>query len=224
MAERARWRPPLRALHRDAGYLAVGLTVVYALSGLAVNHVADWDPSFVSYERVVSVPVPLPAGDAEAARAVLAALAVDAQPREVYRASPTQLEVALDKRALHIDTQTGRVVDEGQRPRFFLRAANWLHLNRGKRGWRWFADAYAVMLLFLALSGLFMLPGRRGLGGRGAILAGVGVLVPLVYLRVAGGPEHARARAAVTPAATSATGEAAPVSSGRGARRRAHRR
>ena len=44
-------RPWIRAVHRDLGYLAVGLTLVYALSGLAVNHVSDWDPSFQSYER-----------------------------------------------------------------------------------------------------------------------------------------------------------------------------
>ena len=48
---RLRWRPWLRALHRDIGYLAVGLTVVYALSGLAVNHIGDWDPNFDNYEH-----------------------------------------------------------------------------------------------------------------------------------------------------------------------------
>ena len=43
----------LRALHRDFGYIAVGLTFIYALSGLAVNHIADWDPNFENYERDV---------------------------------------------------------------------------------------------------------------------------------------------------------------------------
>ena len=46
---RVQWRALLRALHRDFGYTAVGLTVVYALSGLAVNHIGDWDPSFENY-------------------------------------------------------------------------------------------------------------------------------------------------------------------------------
>jgi uncharacterized protein len=222
MAE-LRWRPWLRALHRDVGYLAVGLTLVYALSGLAVNHVADWDPNFVSYERESKVALPLPADDAQAAKTVMAALHVDGAPRDVYRASPTQLEISLDKRALHVDTQSGRVVDEGQQPRFFLRAANWLHLNRGKRGWRFFADGYAVFLLFLSLSGLFMIPGKRGLRGRGAIFAGLGILVPVVYLRASGGPEHAGARAAVTTPASS-TAPGATFSSARAARPRAHRR
>jgi hypothetical protein len=231
MAERpTRWRPWLRALHRDVGYLAVGLTIIYALSGLAVNHVADWDPSFVSYERERHVPLPLPVEDQAAARAVLAALDVPGPAREVYRASPTQLEIGLDKRALHVDTQSGRVIDEGQRPRFFLRVANWLHLNRGKRGWRYFADGYALFLLFLATSGLFMLPGKRGLRGRGSVLAAVGILLPVVYLRVAGGPDHATHTAALAPAASDAltpapaTAAPPPLSSARGARRRAHRR
>jgi hypothetical protein len=189
MAEqRFRWRFWLRSLHRDAGYLAVGLTLVYAISGLAVNHVADWDPSFKSYERVRAVSLPLPSDDAAAAAEVQKALGIAQAPRDVYRASATQLEIAFDKRSLHVDTQSGRVVDEGQEPRWFLRAANWLHLNRGKKAWRWFADSYACFLLFLAVSGMFMLAGRRGLVGRGGVLVAIGVAIPLTYLAVVGGP------------------------------------
>ena len=76
----ARWRPWLRALHRDIGYVAVGLTFVYALSGLAVNHIADWDPNFDNYEARHQVAVPLPEDDRAAAEQVLAALAVTAAP------------------------------------------------------------------------------------------------------------------------------------------------
>ena len=188
MAEMRRWRSWLRALHRDAGYLVVGLTFVYALSGLAVNHIGQWDPSFKSYERVERAPLPLPADDRAAADAVRAALGITQPARDVYRASPTRLEVTLDKRTLHVDTATGSVIDEGQEPRFFLRVANWLHLNRGKHGWRLFADGYATFLLFLAASGMFMLPGRRGLRGRGAVLVGIGVALPIAYLVLAGGP------------------------------------
>jgi hypothetical protein len=39
------WRKLFRALHRDIGYVAVSLTLAYALSGLAVNHIDDWRPS-----------------------------------------------------------------------------------------------------------------------------------------------------------------------------------
>jgi hypothetical protein len=180
-----RWRPWLRALHRDLGYVAVGLTVVYALSGIAVNHVADWDPNF----RNTTITRELgPLGDGDVGKAVLAKLAITEAPREVYRAAPDQVEIVFAHRTLHVNPLSGRVVDEGQQPRLLLRVANWLHLNRGKKAWTLFADGYALGLLVLALSGMFMLPGRRGLLGRGAILVAAGVAIPVLYVTLSGGP------------------------------------
>ncbi len=180
-------RPWLRAIHRDAGYVAVGLTLIYALSGLAVNHVADWtdgDPSFKSYSRTHQLG-PL-AGDPDAvARTVTERLGIKGPPREVFARGEGEIEISFDKRSLHVDTRTGAVVDEGQEPRLFLRFANWLHLNRGKKAWTYIADAYAAALLFLATSGMFMIPGRKGLLGRGAILVGIGIAIPIAYLHFA---------------------------------------
>ncbi|MDP9035131.1 MAG: PepSY-associated TM helix domain-containing protein [Myxococcota bacterium] len=178
---RGRWRAWLRALHRDAGYSAVGLTVVYAASGLAVNHVADWDPNFRNTSATHEVGSALPDDDAVASKRVLSALGITEAPREVYREGD-QLEILFEHRTLHVVVATGHVIEEGQRARFFLRAANWLHLNRGKKAWTYFADAYAVALLFLASSGMVMLPGRKGLFGRGAFFVILGAVVPLAYV------------------------------------------
>lgn len=180
------WRPLLRSLHRDAGYLAVGLTFVYAISGLAVNHIADWDPSFSSFRRVHVLPAPLPGDPGEAARMVLAAVGEKEQPLEVFLAAPDQLDIRTATRTIHANPQTGRVVEQGQKPRFLLHLVNWLHLNRGKKAWTLVADAYAVFLLFLAASGLFMLPGKNGLRGRGGLLVLLGTAVPVLYVVLAG--------------------------------------
>jgi hypothetical protein len=186
--KRFNWRPWLRALHRDAGYFIIGLTVIYALSGLAVNHIADWDPSFRQIDRTHEVKGPFPSDDRAAAQRVLDALGIKQTPNEVYRASETQLEIVFDKRTLHLDPTNGQVVEEGQEPRLFLRLANWLHLNRGKKAWTYVADTYAVILLSLAISGLFMIPGRKGLLGRGAIITAIGAAVPIAYVVLSGGP------------------------------------
>ena len=133
--KKAAWRPRLRAIHRDVGYVAVGLTFVYALSGIAVNHITDWtdgDPSFKTYSRTVDVGR-LEGDDEAIVLALRKRFGITETPREVYRASPEQLEILFDKRSLHLDTAQGTVVDEGQEPRFILRVANWLHLNRGRR-------------------------------------------------------------------------------------------
>jgi hypothetical protein len=190
-AARSSWRAWNRAIHRDLGHVAVGLTVVYALSGIAVNHISDWEPSFQSYHEVHELGGPVAGTDEEAAAAVAARLGVKDKPRDVYRAAPDDLEVVYDKRTLHVDTRTGHVVDDGQRPRFFLRAANWLHLNRGKKAWTYVADAYAAGLLLLALSGMLINTGRKGLLGRGGILVLLGAAIPILYVQLSGGPEHA---------------------------------
>src|SRR5262249_20211820 len=131
---------------------------------------------------------PVSGSDAEVAKVALAAVGVDETPKEVYRASAEDVQVVLRDKTVHVDTTTGKIEGEGRSPRFFLRVANWLHLNRGKKTWTVFADAYAVLLLYLAGSGLFMLAGRKGLVGRGGILVALGVLVPVVYLVVGGSP------------------------------------
>lgn len=195
---RKRLRPALRGLHRDVGYFAVGLTFVYAVSGLAVNHIADWDPSFRQIEEThqLSRPLALSPGEAgtttetdrAAARAVLEELGRGEEPQDVYRATDTRLDIVLEHSTLHVDATSGAVQEEGQKPRALLRIANWLHLNRGKQAWTYIADAYAVFLLFLAGSGLFMLPQRgRGIGRRG-LLVSAGVLVPVLYVVLSGGP------------------------------------
>lgn len=185
-SRRVKWRPWLRAFHRDIGYVAVGLTFVYALSGLAVNHITSWsdgDPSFRTYSRTVHVGK-LPGDDAAIAEELRKRFGIREAPREVYRAGPEQLDVLFERRSLHLSGE--EVVDEGQEPRFLLRVANWLHLNRGKKAWTYAADAYAGALLFLATSGIFMIAGKKGFLGRGAILVGIGILLPVLYVSFLG--------------------------------------
>ena len=177
-----RWTKLLRAFHRDTGYLVVGLTFVYALSGLAVNHINDWDPNFHQIEEQHQVTLPSGADEQAISKAVLLALGRDETPTDVYRVDDTTVDITLANSTLHVSTDTGEVLEEGQRARFLIRAANWLHLNRGKAAWTYVADSYAVILLLLATSGLFMMPLRKGLMGRGGVLLAIGILLPAVYV------------------------------------------
>ena len=182
------WRPWLRAMHRDIGYVCVGLTFVYALSGLAVNHLTDWsdgDASFKTYSMTHEMG-PLVGEDQAVADELRKRLAIDEKPKELYRPVPDELEILFEKSSLHVNTATGHVVEEGKKPRFILHVANWLHLNRGKKAWKYFADGYAAALLVLALSGMFMIAGKKGLIGRGAILVTLGIAIPVLYVTFSG--------------------------------------
>ena len=171
------------AVHRDLGYLCAALTVVYAVSGVAVNHIDDWNPSYsVSVEQLQLGT--LPPEPEDAAAAVLDRLAVTEAPRSVVRMGSGEVKVFLEDRTLTVDGASGIVTDERVRPRPGLWETNFLHLNRGKGLWTWIADVYAAALLVLACTGIFIVPGRKGLGGRGRWLLLAGVVIPLAYLVV----------------------------------------
>jgi uncharacterized protein len=186
-AVRKRWRSWLRAVHRDIGYLAVGLTLIYALSGLAINHIQDWDPNFKTFSRESKIaPIASDLTDEQAFAQVRKALNLGT-PRDSYRAGD-EIRLSFDGREVVVYGDSGQVTDQGQSPRFFLRIANWLHYNRGKAAWTYIADGYAVLLLYLAISGMFMIKGKLGLKWRGLALVSLGAALPLSYVLLSGGP------------------------------------
>jgi hypothetical protein len=195
-----RWRAWLRAFHRDFGYLAIGFTVIYAVSGIAQNHIEDWgEVSYRTYETTKTIaPIADELGDDEAI-AKVAALVDFGKPTSTFRAGDEiRLEYASGAKVTAIGEQ---VTIQGRERRAFIGVANWLHTARNKKGWRYVADVYAILLLYLAISGIFMIKGKLGLKGRGAFLISAGVAVPIAAVLMSG-PD---ARKAAPPATIEAS-------------------
>ena len=182
-----RWRLWLRAIHRDIGYLAVGFTVIYALSGIAMNHIDDWDPNFHATEITRTItPISDALSDDDAARQIAAAAGTSGKLDDIYRAGD---EVRLTYASGNKVTAIGSTVTiQTRRDRLFFRVADWLHATRGKQAWKYIADAYEILLLYLAISGIFMIKGKLGLRWRGATLIAIGLAGPVGYLVLSGGP------------------------------------
>ena len=177
-----KWRKLIIATHRDVGYFFAGLTVIYAISGVAVNHIEDWNPNYVIRTEALSVGE-LPAGEnAVMAAAVLERMDITEEPESVVRMTPEELKIFLDQRTLTVAVPSGELIDEHARRRYAFFEVNYLHLNHGKGFWTWFADLYAVGLLVLACTGIFIITGEKGLGGRGRRLLIAGLAIPLIYL------------------------------------------
>jgi hypothetical protein len=174
------------ATHRDLGYFFAGLTVIYAISGVAVNHVHHWNPNYSEKHLTHEVGELPEAPPDELAAEVLRRMKITEQPISAVRMSPEELMVFLDERALTVTLPAGLVREDRVAARPLLHQANYLHLNHGKGIWTWIADIYAVGLLVLALTGIFIIPGKKGLGGRGRWLLLAGLAIPLIYLLVAG--------------------------------------
>lgn len=202
-----RWRARLVSLHRDLGYLAVGLTLAYAVSGLAVNHRQHWNYN-QSEERSqtrVGTPAELLASLPQQRRDELArdpvSVTKDEEPALVAALGAKLGRTALPKNAFwrgrdrfslfydtgdrdtaDYDPSTGvvRLLELKDRPLF--RDVNFLHLNERHGAWTWFADGYALVLLFLASSGAVMIRGPRRLVSRKGVLLALGVVVPVAAL------------------------------------------
>jgi hypothetical protein len=182
--EQIRWRRWNRVIHRDLGYLCVGLTVIYAVSGVAVNHLRDWNPNYSVTETPGNVG-PVTAEDPrspEVVRGILSALGLDNEYGGIFRRNQATLVIFLDGGRVSVNLPTGNAVVRVVRDRKGLQEANFLHLNRARRLWTYAADLYAICLLLVAITGLFIIQGAKGITGRGAWLTGAGVLIPLFFL------------------------------------------
>jgi uncharacterized protein len=175
------WRRLNNVLHRDIGYLAVGLTIVYGVSGLAVNHKGNWNPSY-RVGRTFQQIDPVAATDRDGmVKEALAKLGIDQVPRNAFRPNPETLQLFFRQATYSIDLPSGAVIIEAARPRPVLFEFNQLHLNTPRRLWTFVADVYAIALVLLAITGMFVLKGKTGIRGRGAWLTAAGVVMPGLY-------------------------------------------
>lgn len=179
-----KWRKLFRTLHRDIGYAVAALTLAYSISGIAVNHIEDWNPNYKFEEREVNIG-PLPTGSlADMEFYVVKALKLDpAQVRGHFQETETQFRVFLEEgQEAKVDIRTGVGRFKGITTRAVFFEVNSLHLNNLKGIWTWIADLFAIALIVLVITGLFMMKGKRGFSGRGKWFVGAGLMIPVTFV------------------------------------------
>ncbi|MBU1368780.1 MAG: hypothetical protein KJ578_13075 [Bacteroidetes bacterium] len=176
-----KWRKWNRAIHRDFGYLFFGMTVIYALSGIAINHRHDWNPNYVIIsEEIVEQPVSHKLSKEEVL-AILKKYDVADDYRKHYYPYPDYLKVFLNGGIAVLDQETGIGSIDITRKRLLFRDMNYLHYNPSVY-WTWFSDLYAGALILLALSGILIPRGADGITARGAWLTLLGIAVPFIFV------------------------------------------
>jgi hypothetical protein len=177
------WRRWFRVVHRDIGYVAVALVLAYSVSGIAVNHIEDWNPNYRMDERSIAIG-PLTGSLTEMEAQVIERLAIDrARVRGHFQETATQLRVYLeDGQEAAVDIPTGKGTLKTLSRRAVLFEVNALHLNNLKGVWTFVADAFAIALIVLALTGLTMMKGDRGFWGRGKYFVGAGLAIPVAFV------------------------------------------
>jgi len=174
-----------RASHRDLGYFFVGMILIYSLSGIAINHLDDWNPSYVINnwtETLDSTPTN-ETFDKTTAKTFLKEWGVDGRFRKYYWVDNSHIKIFFKGGTAIVYTQKKEAHIETLSRRAIFHAVNWMHYNPNAY-WTWFSDIFAVALILLAISGMFILKGRNGLKWRGTILISIGILLPVIYLLI----------------------------------------
>ncbi|MEK6782533.1 MAG: PepSY-associated TM helix domain-containing protein [Bacteroidota bacterium] len=170
------------ATHRDVGYFFSSLIIIYCLSGIALNHVNDWNPDFIIQKKTIEIHEKY--SSKELTVEVINSLGklVGENKFKVYD-TPTsnRVKIYYENASLLIDFSDGVGIYEkvSRRPIFFQ--SNIVHRNSLK-GWKWASDAFALMLIIISVTGLFILKGKKGISGRGKWLIAAGGLPPLLAL------------------------------------------
>jgi uncharacterized protein len=184
--EMIKWRKWFRILHRDVGYIATGLTIIYSISGIAVNHVDQWNPNYVIEKSSLTTnPIPdeLKKSD-QLIPYILKKLDENGKFKNSFYSDSTTLNIFVEGNTIVAKLNTGEITQEKVKSRAVIRETNFLHLNAAKKIWTYVADLFAISLIFLAITGLFMIKGKNGIAGRGAWLTGLGVLIPIIFYLV----------------------------------------
>lgn len=173
-----------RILHRDIGFFFIGTTLIYGISGIALNHMSDWNPNYSVENKQFSTSINLE--KSALLKNNILQLLDDIDDRDNYKKHyfPSQNKLKIFLRGgssiiVNIKSGNGNAEFLKRRPLFY--EVNYLHYNPN-RFWTWFSDIFAGALILFAITSLFMNKGKNGLKGWGGIYTILGFLIPLVFL------------------------------------------
>ena len=179
-----KWRKWNRATHRDLGYFFIAMSLIYGLSGIALNHMDDFNPNYSLRTREQQLTGNLSSTEItkDEARGILKLFGEEGNYRKHYAPDDNKIRIFIKGGDVTVDLgqRTARMEKLVRRPVFYH--VNLLHYNNVKKLWTWFSDLYAGGLIILAISGMFILKGKNGITRRGAWLTIAGLLIPLIFL------------------------------------------
>ncbi len=173
-----------RILHRDLGFFFIGTTIIYGLSGIALNHLSDWNPNYSVEIKEFKTAIDLKKTSDIEKNVLLLLDKIDNRDnyKKHYYPQSNLIKIFLSGgSSVVVNTETGQGRAEFLRKRPVFYQVNYLHYNPNV-WWTWFSDIFAGVLILLAVTSMFMLKGKYGMAGRGGWLTLAGIIIPVLFL------------------------------------------
>lgn len=168
----------MRVIHRDLGFLMVGITLVYAISGMLLNHMNGKDPAYTTQHHHIQL-------DSNLSKIELTEIwnkgNENPELRKISIIDDTLMRLYLKGGIGMYNRKNGELEYQTSTKHAFIYWINKLHYNK-LHGWSWMGDFFAISLIFFAISGLWMVPKKNGIKGKGKWYLLAGVLIPIVYI------------------------------------------
>jgi hypothetical protein len=174
----------LRNIHRDLGYFYVGLIIAFAISGIAQNHRKQWKPDKYLYEHrqaATSFRLPKESVTKEGVDAFTKAQGL-ADFRQFDLRKDSTLVISYKDADATVKLATGQADINVWHKKPVLGQLVFLHKFNGKEWWTWYSDIFAIGLIIIAMSGMFLMRGKNSFRKRGWVLAILGMAVPLITM------------------------------------------
>jgi len=182
--KKLKFRKINRAVHRDLGYFFFGMAIIYGISGIALNFRDVWNPNYIITQKQYVLALPEAAYEGqELSRFFILQIDKNVEYRTQISVGD-ELRIFVRGGTLTVDLATGNASLETVRRRPVFFEMNFLHHNTPQRLWTWFSSAFGLGLVFLAITGLFVLKGKNGITRRGAWITAAGILIPIIFLVV----------------------------------------
>lgn len=172
-------------LHRDIGYFFFGVTLIYALSGIALNHkvINKWNAEYIVNFDKFATDMDLSENTLTESTVLqlLETFGEQENLKKYYFPEPNRLKIFIKSGTIQVNTLSGVGEIETLTKRPIFNEISFLHYNPAK-WWMYFSDTYAIALMLLAITGLFVIRGKNGIKWRGLILATLGLIIPVLFL------------------------------------------
>lgn len=174
----------VRNLHRDLGYIYLGLIISFAFSGIMMNHREHWHPEKYTLETK-EIHVTLPENEKDITDAYAENLAKELKIEDKIRRHNVRkgkFRMQFENTEVEIDLKSGdgEIVSFIKTP--IISQSMFLHKNTSN-WWIYFSDIFGISLILIAVTGAIMIKhGKHTFKRRGWKLTLAGLLFPILFL------------------------------------------
>lgn len=170
-------------LHRDLGYFFAGVIMIYAISGIAINHLHDWNPNYsVKSEEVkLDLPTDYTLITKEMIKKELQKYSLENAYKKHYFPRTNRMKIFIKDGTIYVDLDNGYGLLEVLSKRPLIAEMNYLHYNPNMI-WTVYSDVFSFCLIIITITGMIVLKGKKGFKRYGLWLFLGGFVFPIFVL------------------------------------------